>query len=93
MIWLIIGVVCFLLLRNFLSKLEIDDRNGWEPFKAPLWSWALAAIVCLIPIINIVGLVCVVFFVTVETRSPYPDLRFKEGNWITKLIDFMKKKF
>ncbi len=94
MIWLIISVVCFLLLRNFLSKLEIDDR-GWKPFKAPLWAWALAAIVFLVPIINIIVLVCVELFLISAIRSSYPDLRFKEGksHWLIKLIDFMNKEF
>lgn len=95
MIWLIISVVCFLLLRNFLSKLEIDDRDGWKPFKAPLWTWALAAVVCLIPVINIIGLICIELIAIVEIRSRYPDLRFKEGksHWFIKLIDFMNKEF
>ena len=95
MIWLIISVVCFLLLRNFVSKIEIDDRDGWKPFKAPLWVWALAAIICLVPIINIIGLVFFESLVIAETRSHYPDLRFKEGksHWLIKLIDFMNKEF
>ena len=95
MIWLIISVICFLLLRNFLSKLEIDDLDGWKPFKAPLWAWALAAFVCLIPVINIIGLVCIELLTIIEIRSRYPDLRFKEGksHWLIKLIDFMNKKF
>lgn len=95
MIWLIISIVCFLLLRNLLSKLEINDHDGWKPFKAPLWEWALAAIICLVPIMNIIGLVCFEFLVIVETRIPYPGLRFKEGksHWLIKLIDFMNKEF
>lgn len=95
MIWLILSVVCFLLLRNFLSKLEIDDRDGWKPFKAPLWLWVLAAFVCLIPVINIIGLICIELIAIVEIRSRYPDLRFKEGksHWLIKLIDFMNKEF
>lgn len=95
MIWLIISVVCFLLLRNFVSKLEMDSYDGWKPFKAPLWLWALAAIVCLIPIINIIGLVCVELLAIADTRNCYPDVRFKEGksHWLIKLIDFMNKEF
>lgn len=95
MIWLIISVVCFLLLKNFLSKIEIDGRDGWKPFKAPLWVWAIAAIVCLVPIINIIGLVCVELFIITDIRSSYPDVRFKEGksHWLIKLIDFMNKEF
>ena len=95
MIWLIISVICFLLLRNFLSKLEIDDRDGWKPFKAPLWLWALVAVVCLVPVINIIGLICIELVAIAEIRSRYPGLRFKEGKsyWLIKLIDFMNKEF
>lgn len=95
MIWLIISVVCFLLLRNFVSKLEIYDHGDWKPFKAPLWLWVLAAIVCLVPIINIIGLTCVELFIIADIRSSYPDVRFKEGksHWLVKLIDFMNKEF
>jgi purine-cytosine permease-like protein len=95
MIWIIISVICFLLLRNFLSKLEIDDRDGWKPFKALLWLWVIAAIICLVPFINIIGLVCVELLAIADIRSHYPDLRFKEGksHWFIKLIDFMNKEF
>ena len=95
MIWLIISVVCFLLFKNFLSKLERDSRDGWKPFKAPLWWWAIAAIVCLIPIINIIGLICVELLVIADTKSYCPDVRFREGksHWLIKLIDFMNKEF
>ena len=95
MIWLIISIVCFLLLRNFVSKLEINDRDGWKLLKLPLWGWAFAAIVCLVPIINIIGLVVVELFAIVDMRSGYPDIRFKEGksHWLIKLIDFMNKKY
>lgn len=95
MIWLIISVVCFLLLRNFLSKIEIEDHNRWKPFKAPLWLWTLAAIVCLIPIVNIIALVGTELFMIADINSYYPDLRFKEGksHWIIKLIDFMSKEY
>lgn len=95
MIWLIISVVCFLLLRNFVSKLEIDDRDGWKSFKAPLWLWILAAIVCLVPIINIIGLVLVELVTIADIRSRYPDTRFKEGknHWLNKLIDIMSKEY
>lgn len=94
MIWLIISVVCFLLLRNFLSKLEVDD-HGWKPFKAPLWLWVIAAIICLIPVMNIIGLICVEILAIADTRSHYPDFRFKEGksHWFIKLIDFLNKEF
>jgi len=95
MIWLIISVVCFLLLRNFTSKLEIDDRNGWRPFKAPLWGWVLIAVVCLVPIMNVISLICIEFIAIADIRSRYPDIRFKEGksHWLVKLIDFMNKEF
>lgn len=95
MIWLIISVVCFLLLRNFVSKLEMDDRGGWRPFKAPLWLWILAALVCLIPVANIIVLIVVELFAIADIRSCYPYLRFKEGksHWFIKLIDFMNKEF
>lgn len=95
MIWLIISVVCFLLLRNFISKLEMDDRGGWSPFKAPLWLWIIAAIVCLIPVANIIALTGVELGAIADIRSRYPDLRFKEGksHWLIKLIDLMNKKF
>ena len=95
MIWLIISVVCFLLLRNFVSKLEVNDRGEWKPSKAPLWLWILAAIICLVPIINIIALVGFELLVIAEIRSHYPDLRFKEGknHWLIKLIDFMNKEF
>lgn len=95
MIWLIISIVCFLLLRHFTSKLEIDDLDGWRPFKAPLWIWAIAAIICLIPIINIIGLICVELLAIADMKSRYPDVRFKEGksHWLIKLIDFINKEF
>lgn len=95
MIWLILSVVCFLLLRNFTSKLEIYDRNGWRPFKAPLWAWILAAIVCLVPIINIMGLIFIELLAIADTKSGYPDVRFKEGKscYLIKLIDFINKEF
>jgi hypothetical protein len=95
MIWLIISVVCFLLLRNFLSKLEVDSRNGWNSVKLPLWGWILTAIACLVPIMNIIALICIELIAIRETRSRYPDIRFKEGksHWLTKLIDFMNKEF
>lgn len=95
MIWLIISVVCFLLLRNFLSKLEVDGYNGWEPFKAPLWAWVLVAIICLAPIVNIIGLICVELFTIADIRSNYPGVRFKEGksHWLIKLIDILNKEY
>ncbi len=95
MIWLIIGIVCFLLLRNFLFKLEAEGRNGWNPVKLSLWKWILIAIVCLIPIMNIMSLICIELIVIANIRSRYPDLRFKEGksHWLVKLIDFMNKEF
>lgn len=95
MIWLIISIVCFLLLRNFTSKLEMDGDDGWREFKAPLWLWAFAAIVCLVPIINIAGLICVELLAIADMRSRYPDVRFKEGksHWLIKLIDFINKEF
>lgn len=95
MIWVIIGIVCFLLFRNFLSKLEVEGRNGWNPVKLPLWGWILIAAVCLIPIMNIMSLICIELIAIVNIRSHYPDLRFKEGksHWLVKLIDFMNKEF
>jgi len=95
MIWIIISVVCFLLLRDFLSKLEIDDRDGWSSFKAPLWKWIIAAIICLVPIINIIGLIGIELLAIADIRSRYPSIRFKEGksHWFIKLIDFMNKEF
>lgn len=95
MIWLIISVVCFLLLRNFVSKLEVDNHGEWRPSKAPLWLWILAAIICLVPIINIIGLIGFELLIVAAVKSGYPDLRFKEGksHWLTKLIDFMNKEF
>lgn len=95
MIWLIISVVCFLLLRNFASKLEMDDDDKWVPFKAPLWVWAIAAIVCLFPIINIIGLIVVELLAIADMRSRYPAVRFKEGksHWLIKLVDFMNKEY
>ena len=95
MIWLIISIVCFLLLKNFLSKLEVNSRNGWNPVKLPLWGWILIAIACLIPIMNIIALICIELLVILETRSLYPDIRFKEGksHWLIKLVDFMNKEF
>jgi hypothetical protein len=73
----------------------MDDDNGWESLKAPLWLWAFAAIVCLVPIINIIGLICIELMAIADIRSRYPDLRFKEGksHWLIKLIDFMNKEF
>ena len=95
MIWLIISIVCFLLLRNFVSKLEVDNRGKWKPFKAPLWAWALIAAVCLVPIMNILALICIELIAIAEIRSRYPDIRFKEGqsHWLIKLIDFMNKEY
>ena len=95
MIWLIISIVCFLLLRNFLSKLEVDSRNGWSAVKLPLWGWALIAIVCLVPIMNVIALICIEVLAIAEIRSRYPDIRFKEGksHWLIKLIDFMNKEY
>jgi len=95
MIWLILSVVCFLLLRNFTSKLEIDDRDGWGPFRAPLWLWVIAAIICLVPIVNIIGLVCFEFLVISDIKSGAPSVRFKEGKscCLIKLIDLMNKEF
>lgn len=94
-ICIIIGIVCFLLLRNFLSKLEVDSRNGWNSVKLPLWGWTLIAIVCLVPIMNVIALICIEVLAIAEIRSHYPDLRFKEGksHWLIKLIDFMNKEF
>ena len=95
MIWLIISIVCFLLLRNFLSKLEVDSRNGWSAVKLPLWGWVLIAAVCLVPIMNILALICIELIAIAEIRSRYPDIRFKEGqsHWLIKLIDFMNKEY
>lgn len=95
MIWLIISIVCFLLLRNFLSKLEVDSRDGWSSVKLPLWGWTLIAVVCLVPIMNVIALICIEVLAIIEIRSRYPDLRFKEGksHWLIKLIDFMNKEY
>ena len=95
MIWLIISIVCFLLLRNFLSKLEVKEYSGWVPFKAPLWAWVIASIICLIPILNVIGLIAVELLAIADIKDSYPDLRFKEGksHWLVKLIDLMNKKF
>lgn len=95
MIWLIISVVCFLLLRNFISKLEVDEHGEWKPFKAPLWVWLGAVVICLFPIVNIIALICIELFIIADIKSRYPDIRFKEGksHWLIKLIDIMNKEF
>lgn len=95
MIFLLISVICFWILWRFAKSIEIREHGEWKSFKASLWLWILVAFACLVPIINIIGIACIVLITIVDTRSFYPEIRFKEGksHWLIKLIDFMNKEF
>lgn len=94
MIWLILGICCFLLFRRFTSKLEIRDYSEWKPFELPIWAWILIAFICLLPLLNLAGLLLAEVVLIYDIRSCYPCTRFKSGknHWLNKLIDTLNRK-
>lgn len=91
---LIIAIICLAICCWLIRSLEIKEHyNSWVPLKLPLWGWICLVIGCLIPIINIVGVICFVVISIAETNSSYPDIRFKEHKCLDKIIEFFNKKY
>lgn len=96
-ILLLISVLCFWTLWRFTRSVEIREYGEWRPFAVPLWMWVIAGIVCLMPVINVVGVITVISIMIADSRSSWGDTRFTEkngiNNFITKILDFLNKEF
>lgn len=95
-IWLLISVLCFWILWRFTRSTEIKVYGEWEPFSAPLWMWVIAGIICLIPIVNIAGIITAIGCMIIDSRE-FGDTRFTEknsiNNFITKILNFLNKEY
>lgn len=96
-IWLLISVLCFWTLWRFTRSIEIREYGEWKPFSAPLWMWAIAIIICFIPIINVIFLITVITLFIVESRDTITDVRFNNNNMInnivSKIINILNKEY
>jgi heme/copper-type cytochrome/quinol oxidase subunit 2 len=96
-ILLLISFLCFWILWRFTRSVEIREYGNWRPFSSPLWIWAIAGIVCLIPIINVIGVIFVISITIADSRSSRGDTRFTEkngiNNFITKILNFLNKEY
>ena len=96
-IWLLISVLCFWILWKFTRSVEIREYGEWKPFAVPLWMWAIAGIICLVPLINIAGVIAAISLMIADSRSSWGDTRFTEknsiNNFITKILNLLNKEY
>lgn len=75
-ITLIINVVILYLLRNS------HEINCKEPIRFPLFIYLLGVIVLLIPILNAIGTIVLIFWVIASYEEAY--IEFNEDFWLMK---------
>ena len=89
--YILISILVFWLFIRFTRNIEIKGYREWQEFKLPVWGWSLIVILALIPFVNVISLVTFEIICIADSRSRWPDIRFKEPYWINKIIDLMTK--
>ena len=94
MFWIISALV--VLVIALLSLCNIYEREGswsdpeWKKMKMPVWAWILIVLSCLIPILNLCGLITLVAFLIAEIVGDDDyQLRGPIGKfiaWLTKEV-------
>lgn len=90
-ICLLISILVFWLFVRFTRNIEIKDYGEWQEFKLPVWGWSLIVILALIPFFNVLSLVVFEVICIADSRSSWPDTKFKKPHWTNKIIDLMTK--
>ena len=93
MFWIISAIVIlltFLLtLRNLYNNEGSYENPDWKKLKMPRWAWILIVLGCLVPILNLAGLITLVIWLIVEIAD---DDDYELRGPIGKFISFLTKK-
>lgn len=93
MFWIISAIVIlltFLLTLGNLYENEGSYKNpDWKKLKMPRWAWILIVLGCLVPILNLAGLITLVIWLIVEIAD---DDDYELRGPIGKFISFLTKK-
>lgn len=92
MFWVISALV--VLLVTLMTLGNIYERQGsygdpqWEKCKLPMWAWILIVLCCLVPIINLIGLMVLIAFLISEIAG---DDDYQLRGLFGKLIAWLTK--
>ena len=93
MFWIIsaiVTLVTFLLTLGNLYENKGSYKNpDWQKLKMPRWAWILIILGCLVPILNLAGLITLVIWLIVEIAD---DNDYELRGPIGKFISFLTKK-
>lgn len=93
MFWIISAIVillAFLLTLGNLYENEGSYKNpDWKKLKMPRWAWILIILGCLVPLLNLAGLISLVIWLIVVVAD---DVSYELRGPIGKFISFLTKK-
>lgn len=93
MFWIISAIVvllAFLLTLGNLYENEGSYKNpDWKKLKMPRWAWILIVLGCLVPILNLAGLITLIIWLIVDIAD---DDDYELRGPIGKFISFLTKK-